>query len=93
MYIISDLALKITTDCKVPTSILFKLRKEASVLESIIGSFKGEDMITQYSVFVFALNKICKIYLYLPRYRLAVECNEKGHKDRPLDYKIKYRRE
>ena len=50
-------------------------------------AFEGEYMKTQYSVFVLNIN--CKINLYFPRYRLAVEDDEKGHKDRPIDYEIK----
>ena len=50
-------------------------------------AFEGEYMKTQYSVFVLNIN--CKINLYFPRYRLAVEDDEKRHKDRPIDYEIK----
>ena len=97
--IISDLALKITRDCTAPTAIEFRsklgfkqghiiLCKEA-VLKTVMDTFEGEEMITQYSVFVPALNKTCKIDLYFRRYRLALEVDEKGHKDRPIDYEIK----
>ena len=87
VYIISDLALEITMDCTLPEAIEFrsqlafkqhhiKLRRESSVLKSITDAFEGEDMKTQYSVFV--LNKNCKIDLYFPRYRLRVDAHEKG---------------
>ena len=56
------------------------LKKESSVLESIIKTFEGEDIKTQYAVLNYRLD------LYFHDYKLAVEIDERGHKDRNQDY-------
>ena len=57
------------------------LTKEQSVLKSIMEVFEGENMQTQYSVLGY------KIDLYFHDYKLAIEIDEKGHKDRILTMK------
>ena len=59
------------------------LTKEKSVLKSIMDAFERENMQTQYSVLGY------KIDLYFHEYRLAVEVDEKGHKDRNIDHETK----
>ena len=45
--------------------------------------FEGENMQTQYSVLGYRIN------LYFYGYKLAIEVDEKGHKDRNVDHEIK----
>ena len=59
------------------------MTKEQSVLKSIINAFEGENMQTQYSVLSY------RIDLYFHDYKLAIEVDEKDHKDRNIDYEIK----
>ena len=56
------------------------MTKEQSVLKSIIEVFEGENMQTQYSVLDY------KIDLYFHDYKLAIEIDEKGHKDRNINH-------
>ena len=56
--------------------------KEQSVLKSLMNVFEGENMQTQYSVLGY------KIDLYFHDYKLAIEIDEKGHKDRNINHKI-----
>ena len=55
---------------------------EQSVLKSIMDAFEGENMQTQYSVLNY------KIDLFLHYYRLAMEVDEMGHKDRNINHEI-----
>ena len=59
------------------------LKNESSVLKSIMETFEGEDMETQYN----ALG--CRTDLYFHDYKLAIEIDEKGHQDRNQDYEAK----
>ena len=59
------------------------LTKEQSVLKSVMDAFDGENMQTQYSVLGY------KIDLYFHDYKLAIEVDEKGHKNRNTDHEIK----
>ena len=63
------------------------LKKEQSVIESIIDTFKGEDIRIQYTVLGY------RIDLYFYEYKLAIEIDELGHNDRNTDYEIKRQRE
>ena len=58
------------------------LTKEQSVLKSVMNAFEGENMQTQYSVLGYQIN------LYFHDYKLAIEVDEKGHKDRNFDHEI-----
>ena len=58
------------------------LTKEQSVLKSIMDAFEGKNMQTQYSVLG------SRIDLYFHDYKLAVEVDEKGHKDKNIDHEI-----
>ena len=60
-----------------------KLTKEQSVLKSVMDTFEGENMQTQYSVLGY------RIDLYFHDYKLAIEVDEKGHKDRNIDHEVK----
>ena len=51
------------------------LTKEQSVLKSVMDAFEGENMQTQYSVLGYRTD------LHFHDYRLAIEVDEKGHKD------------
>ena len=83
-------------DCRVSTTkiIEFKsklgfnqyditLTKEQSVLRSIMDAFEGENMQNQYSVTGY------KFDFYFHCYELAIEIDEKCHKDRNSDFEIK----
>ena len=59
------------------------LTKEQSVLKSVTDAFEGENMQTEYSVLGY------KIDLYFHDYKLAIEVDEKGHKDRNFDHEIR----
>ena len=59
------------------------LTKEKSVLKSVMDAFEGENMQTQYSVLGY------RIDLYFHDHKLTIEVDEKGHKDRNIDHKIK----
>ena len=50
--------------------------KEESVLTKIMKTFSSEKILLQAYVF-----KAYKIYLYFPRHNLAIEGDEKEHKD------------
>ena len=59
-----------------------QLTKKQSVLKSIMDALEGENMQTQYSVLGY------RIDLYFHDYQLAIEVDEKGHKDRNIDHEI-----
>ena len=59
------------------------LHKERSVLKSVMDASEGEHMQTQYSVLAN------RIYLNFHDYKIAVEADEKVHKDRNIDHEIK----
>ena len=59
------------------------LTKEQSVLRSVMDAFEKENMQTQYGVLGY------KTDLYFHDYKLAIEVDEKGHKDRNIDHEIK----
>ena len=59
------------------------LKKELSVLKSVMNTFEGETMKNQYSVLGY------KIDLYFYDYKLAIEVDERGHKDGYVDHEIK----
>ena len=58
------------------------LTKEQSVLKLIMDASEAENMRTQYSVLGY------RIDLYFHDYKLALEVDEKGHKDRNIDHEI-----
>ena len=81
--------------CRVSTSKLIKFRsrlgfneyditltKEQSVLESIMDAFEEENVQSQYSVLGYRTD------LYFHDYKLAIEVDEKGHKDRNIEQEI-----
>ena len=59
------------------------IKKESSVLKSIMENFEGEDKKTQYQVLNY------RVDLYFYDYKLANEVDEGGHKDRNQNYEIK----
>ena len=61
--------------------------KESSVLKSIMDTFEGENMETQYHVLNY------KIDLYFRDYKLGVEIDENGHKDRNEEYESQRQKE
>ena len=96
MYAHEDILTPIIMHCTVSTPKTIKFRsklefneyditltKEQSVLKSIMDAFAGENMQTQYSVLGY------RIDLYFHDYKLAVEVDEKSHKDRNTDHEIK----
>ena len=63
------------------------LKKEQSVIKSIIYKFKAEDIRIQYTVLG------CRIDLYFYEYNFVIEIDELGHNDRNTDYEIKRKSE
>ena len=59
------------------------LTKEQLVLRSIMDAFEEENMQTQYSVLGYRTD------LYFYGYKLEIEVDEKGQKDRNIDHEIK----
>ena len=57
------------------------------MIESIIDTFKGEDIRIQCTVLGY------RIDLYFYEYKLVIEIVEIGHNDRNTDYEIKRQRE
>ena len=53
---------------------------ESETIRIIMSTFQGIDMIPQFKVHSYF------IYLYLPTYKLAIECDENGHKNRDISY-------
>ena len=62
------------------------LKIESSVLKSIMETFEGEDMETQYKVLIYIQIDLYRIDLYFHDYKLAVEVDEREHKDRNKKY-------
>ena len=58
------------------------LTKEQSILKSIMEAFEGENMQTQYSVLGYKIDR------YFYDYKLAIQIDEKGHKDRNINHEI-----
>ena len=54
------------------------LSKETETLSYILTAFKGQEMKEQYTVDGY------KIDLYFPIHKLAIECDEFGHKDKSI---------
>ena len=63
------------------------VNKEQSVLKSMMETFEGENIETQYSVLNY------RVDLYFHDYELAIEVDEKGHKDRNEDYEKQRQKE
>ena len=61
--------------------------KETSVLKSIMDTFEGENMEIQYHVLNY------RIDLYFHDYKLAVEIDENGHKDRNKEHESQRQKE
>ena len=59
-----------------------KLTEEQSVLKSIMDAFEGENIQIQDNVLGY------RIHLYFHDYKLAIEVDKKGHKDRKFDHEI-----
>ena len=94
LYIIEELPLKVIMHCRIPEANEFRSRlginqyditmpKEVSLLKSVMDAFEGENMQTQYSVLGYIID------LYFHDYKLAIEVDKKGHKDRNIDHEIK----
>ena len=59
------------------------LCKEQDSIQSIRDAFHGESMTCQHHVDGY------RIDLYFPEYKLAIECDEFGHRDRDIEYEVK----
>ena len=95
MYAHECIIIHIIMHCRVatPKSIEFRstlgfnqyditFTKQQSVLKSVMDAFKGENMQTQYSVLGY------RIDFYFHDDKLAIEVDEKCHKDRNIDHEI-----
>ena len=58
------------------------LTKEQPVSKSVIDAFEGETMQTQYRVLGYQID------FYFHDHKLAIDVDEKGYKDRNIDYEI-----
>ena len=96
MYAHECIIIPVIMRCRVstPKSIKFKskigfnqceitLNKEQSVLKSVMDAFEEKNMQTQYNVFRYIID------LYFHYYKLAIEVDEKAHKDRNINHEIK----
>ena len=81
-------------DCRTPTGIEFRFKlgfnqhdiimtKEQTVLTGIMKIFASEKILLQHY----------KIDLYFPEHKLAIEVDEKGHKDISIDHEIKLKKQ
>jgi very-short-patch-repair endonuclease len=62
--------------------IIKRLTKEQGYIEVILKSFDGEKILRQYQVNKYFVD------LYLPDYKLVIECDEHNHADRDAMYEI-----
>ena len=80
--------------CRSATTIEFKsrlgfnqyditMKKEALALKSIRDTFEGENTQIQYFVLRYKIN------LYFHDYKLAIEIDKKGRKDKNIDHEFK----
>ena len=94
IYFREDLALSIILDCRIPTAIEFRSKlgfkqhdiirtKEQSVLK------KNNESICKWKNITATLSFRLWIDLYFPKHRLALESDEKGHKDRNENDEVK----
>ena len=96
MYVNEDIITRILMHSRVSTPKTIKFRskllfnqyditltKEKSVLKPLMDTFEGENIQTQYSVLDYRSD------LYFHDYKLAVEVDKKGHKDRNIEHEIK----
>ena len=51
-------------------------------LDQIMQAFNGEEMIHQFGA------EKCRIDLYFPKYKLAIESDEFDHRDRDIGYEV-----
>ena len=81
-------------DCRIPTEIEFRsklgfnqhdiiMTKEKSVLTWIMKIFPSGKILLQHPVLSYKLD------LYFPEHNLAEEFDEKGYKNKSVDYEIK----
>ena len=91
LYSRVDVVIPVIMACRSPKAIEFRsrlgfnqyditLKKESSILKSKMEHYEGEDMETQYKVLNYRTD------LYFHDYKLAVEVDERGHKDRNGDH-------
>ena len=82
-----DLASSIIIDCRIPTAIEFKsklgfkqhdiiMTKEQSVVTKIMKVLASEEILLQHYVLGYTIE------LYFSKNKLAIEADEKGHKDK-----------
>ena len=87
IYICEELASKIIMNCRVPTADKFRtklgfnqydimIKTEPSILIKIMTLFSKEEILLQHYVLSY------KIDIYFPKCKLAIEVDEKGHKDK-----------
>ena len=80
-------------DCRTISAINFKsklgfnqhdpiMTQEQSILSKIMTLFATEEIILQHNVLGY------KTDAYFSKYKLAIEVDEHGHKDRNIDYEI-----
>jgi len=73
----------IKDEYSITTMIIKRLTKEEEYMTCIRETFEGEEIIQQFRANLYNVD------LYFPVYKLAVECDEQGHKDRNKEYEVK----
>ena len=92
-----DFAIQIIMDCRTTPAVKFKTKlgfnqydpimtQELSVLSKIKTIFSAEEIFSQHNVLGY------KIDAYFPKYKLAIEIDELGHKGRDIDNEIRRRK-
>ena len=81
------LAVKVIMDCRATSvhkcRIWLGLFKYDVISTKLIGSFEGQNMLTQWNVLSY------RVDLDFHDYELPIEIDENGHSDRNIDYEIK----
>ena len=97
-YVHEDVVIRVIMGGRSPEAIEFRsklgftqyditLKKESLVLKSIMETFEGKNMETQYSALTY------RVDLYFHDYKLAIVVDEKGHKARNEDYEKQIQKE
>ena len=93
-FIKEDFAIQMIMDGRTTPGVNFKTKlgfnqydpimtQEQSVLSKIKTIFSAEEILLQHNVLGY------KIDAYFPKYKLAIETDELGHKDRDTEYEIR----
>ena len=90
-FLEEDFAIQIIMDCRTTPAVNFQTRlgfkqhdpimtQEQSILSKIVAIFATEKIILQHNVLGFRIDE------YFPKYKLAIEVDERGYNSRYIDY-------